>query len=69
MINNPCRVVVLEDCHHHQVAEGQAAEGRHHHQAAEDQPLPAPAVGHQEQEALEDVATGAGEAVQLQVHP
>ena len=47
----------------------QAAEGRHHHQAAEDQPLPAPAVGHQEQEALEDVATGAGEAVQLQVHP
>ena len=59
--------------HHHQAAEGrhhhQAGEGRHHHQAAEDQPLPAPAVGHQEQEALEDVATGAGEAVQLQVHP
>ena len=45
--------MVLEDRHHHQAVEG--------HQ--QDQPLPAPAVGHQEQEALEDVAAGAGEAV------
>ena len=37
--------------------------------AAEDQPLPAKAVGHQEQDSLEDVAAGAGEAVQLQVRP
>ena len=45
------------------------AEDRHLLQAAEDQPLPTPAVGHQKQEALEDVAAGAGEEVQLQVRP
>ena len=90
MINNTCRLKVLEGRHlhqaaegrhlhqaaegrlHHQAAEGrlhhQAAEGRHLHQAVEDQPLPAPAVVHQEQEALEDVDAGAGEAAQHPVH-
>ena len=45
------------------LAEDHLAEGHQQYH------LWAPAVGHQKQEALEDVATGAGEAVQLQVRP